>query len=192
MKKVLIAVDDTRSSRAVISTFHNVVSRPEEIVLVHVERIEGRSMMIDMLGEAEISTLKDMLRESEHKSELDRRAEKILDYYREQLDSPGITIKTVVRAGRPAEEILKVAREEGADLILLGYTKRGGIGRLITGSVAKDVKRTAEIPVLSAQMPLVCEESYSWRDAYTAISVTTAIVLGMFLLRLFVQHGIMH
>jgi len=49
MKKVLIAVDDTKASKAVLTTFHNSVSQPDEIILLHVERLAGRSLMIDML-----------------------------------------------------------------------------------------------------------------------------------------------
>ena len=52
MKKVLIAVDDTKGSQAVLSVFHNLVRPPEEVLLLHVERLEGRSMMIDMLSES--------------------------------------------------------------------------------------------------------------------------------------------
>lgn len=57
MKKVLIAVDETEGSKSVLSVFHNMVRPPETVVLVHVQRLEGKSMMIDMLGEAEMSTL---------------------------------------------------------------------------------------------------------------------------------------
>jgi len=59
MKKVLIAVDDTKASKAVLTTFHNSVQHSEVVILMHVERLQGRSLMIDMLGEAEIATLRD-------------------------------------------------------------------------------------------------------------------------------------
>ena len=38
---------------------------PEEIILLYVEKLEGSSLMDDMLGEAELSTLRE---EREHKS----------------------------------------------------------------------------------------------------------------------------
>jgi nucleotide-binding universal stress UspA family protein len=189
MYKVLISVDDTKASKAVISTFHNLVKRPEVVVLLHVERLAGRSMMIDMLGEAEMSTLKESMEGTEYKEALDKRAEKILDYYRSEFGSGAAEVTTVIRTGRPAEEIVKVAEEQGVDLILLGHDGRKGLNRLISGSVADDVRKSAKVPVLVAQRPLMCEEPYSWRDAIAAVTVTTAIVLGLFILGEILQRG---
>jgi nucleotide-binding universal stress UspA family protein len=183
MKKVLIAVDDTKASKAVLTTFHNSVRQPEEVILLHVERLAGRSLMIDMLGETELSTLKDAVHGTEHKEVLDKKAGKILDYYMKELKGSGLfNVKTVIREGVPAEEILKTADAEGVELIILGYSGRKGINRIIAGSVSKDVGKNARVPVLVAKKAPVCEEPYSWRDAFAAVSVTTAVVFGLFLL----------
>lgn len=190
MKKVLIAVDDTKASKAVLSTFHNSVKTPEEVILLHVERLEGRSLMINMLGDAELSTLRESLKGTEYKEKLDKKAEKILNYYKNELEDNGLkSVRTVVRDGIPAVEILEVAEGEGAELIILGYSERKGLNRFISGSIAKDVEKNAKVPVLVAKRPLMCEEPYSWRDAYAAITVTTAIVLGMLLLGVILQRG---
>lgn len=190
MYKVLIAVDDTKASKAVLSTFYNLVRRPEGVVLLHVERLAGRSLMIDMLGDAEMATLKESLKGTEYKDALDEKADKILNYYKTELESDGIvSVTTVTRAGHPAEEILKVANEEGVELILLGHNGRKGLNRLIAGSVADDVRKSAKVPVLVAQRPSMCEEPYSWRDAITAVTVTTAIVLGLFIFGAICQRG---
>ncbi len=110
MKKVLIAVDDTKGSKGVLSVFRNLVRPPEEVVLLHVESLEGKSLMLDMLGEAEMSTLKEMLRGTEHKEALDRKAEKIISFYRRELEDGGLgSVKTLVSEGIPSEEIVKVA-----------------------------------------------------------------------------------
>jgi len=149
MKKVLIAVDDTKGSKGVLSVFRNLVRPPEEVVLLHVERLEGRSMMIDMLGEAEMSTLKEMLRGTEHKEALDRKAEKIISFYRRELEDGGlVSVKAIVREGIPSEEIVKVAEEEGVDLIIVGSNGKKGVTRLITGCVSKSVEGGAKAPVL--------------------------------------------
>jgi len=190
MKKVLIAVDDTKASKAVLTTFHNSVQHSEVVILMHVERLQGRSLMIDMLGEAEIATLRDSLHGTEHKESLDKKAEAILSYYAKELKSSGSSqIKTILRDGIPAEEILKVANEEGVELIILGYSGRKGLNRLIAGSVAKDVAKNAKMPVLVAKRANICEEPYTWRDAVAAVSVTSAVVFGLFLLGIFLQNG---
>jgi hypothetical protein len=147
-------------------------------------------MMIDMLGEAEMSTLKEMLKGTDHKDFLDKRAEKILGFYSKELALHGMsTLKTVAKDGIPSEEILKVAEEEGADMIILGQSGRLGFDRFITGKVARDVENKAKVPVLVAKRPLMCEETYTKRDAYAAVSVTTAIMIALFLLGFILQRG---
>lgn len=193
MNRLLIAVDDIRISKAVLSTFQNLVRPQKEVLLLHVERLEGRSLMIDMLSEAELSTLKESLKGTEHKKALDMNAERILAYYKNELETIGsFNITTVIRAGRPAEEILKVANDENVDLILLGYSGLKGWKRLLTGSVLKDLQKNAKIPLVVASKPLICEEPYSWKDAYAAITVTTVIVFAMFFIGVILQRGMLH
>lgn len=48
-----------------------------------------------------------------------------------------------VRIGHAAEEILDLAREVGADLIIVGSKGLTGVGRLVLGSVAEHVVREA-------------------------------------------------
>ncbi len=190
MKKVLIAVDDTKTSQNVLSVFHNFVQQPIEVVLLHVEKLQGRSLMIDMLGDAEMSTLKEMLNGTDYKVALDNRAEKILEFYSRQLELTGLSsLKKIKRDGVPSEEILKVAEEEGAELIILGQSGRKGFDRFITGKVAKYVENHAKVPVLVAKRPLMCEEPYTKRDAYAAVSVTSAIMIALFLLGMILQRG---
>lgn len=180
--KALIAVDGTRATRAVLSTYSHLLRLPDEVVLLHVQRLEGESLMIDMLGEAELATLKNSLAGTEHQRVLDDRASKILDHYRSRLETPATKVKSVVRAGRPADEILAVAAEEGVDLVILGASGKNRFDRLLTGSVAQEVERLASVPVLRARQVVVCEEPYSWGDARAAITVCSCVALGLFLL----------
>jgi nucleotide-binding universal stress UspA family protein len=165
MKKVLIAVDETEGSKAVLSVVRNMVRPPESVVLVHVQQLEGKSMMIDMLGDAERSTLRESLQGTEYKDALDRKSEKILNFYRKELDNGGlVNVKTVIRDGVPSEEIMKVAQEVGADLIITGYNGKTLMQRLISGSVSKDIEKNAPVPVLVAKNPTEAER-YAWNAA---------------------------
>jgi nucleotide-binding universal stress UspA family protein len=56
--------------------------------------------------------------------------------------------------GDPASEILRVAHESRADLIVMGTHGRTGLGRLLMGSVAEQVVRQALCPVLTVRIPL--------------------------------------
>ena len=72
MKKVLIATDDTKGSLAVLEVFRNQVRPPQEVILVNVQRPLGRSFMGDMVNEAEMDTLKNMLQDTERQEEMDK------------------------------------------------------------------------------------------------------------------------
>ena len=149
MKKVLISVDDTKGSKAVLSVFKNLVRPPQEVLLLHVQRLEGKSLMIDMLGDAELSTLRESLRDTEYKEELDRKSEQILNYYKRELEDGGlISIRTMIRDGIAADEILKVAEEEKVDLIITGANENKGMMRIIAGCLPAEVERRSKVPVL--------------------------------------------
>ena len=51
--------------------------------------------------------------------------------------------------GTPASEIIRYAREHEIDLIVMGTHGRGGLKRLILGSVAESAVRGAPCPVLT-------------------------------------------
>jgi len=149
MKKVLIVVDDTKGSKAVLSVFKNLVRPPEEVLLLHVQRLQGKSLMIDMLGDAELSTLRESLKGTEYKEKLDRESEQILNYYKREFEDGGlISVRTLIRDGIVADEILKVAEEEKVDLIVTGANGNKGMLRLIAGCVPTEVERRAKVPVL--------------------------------------------
>jgi nucleotide-binding universal stress UspA family protein len=52
------------------------------------------------------------------------------------------------RIGRPADEILGVAKEVGADLIFIGSHGKTGVERVLLGSVSERVVREAKCPVM--------------------------------------------
>jgi len=62
-------------------------------------------------------------------------------------------IKTFIRTGDPAEEILGVARANDADLIIMGHDRQGRLESLIKGSVAEKVEREAHCPCLIYCLP---------------------------------------
>ncbi|MBT8496159.1 MAG: universal stress protein [Deltaproteobacteria bacterium] len=63
---------------------------------------------------------------------------------------PGENIHHFVhcRIGRPAKELIGLADETGADLIVVGTHGRKGVTRLVMGSVAEKVVRHGTCPVL--------------------------------------------
>jgi len=153
MRNILIAVDDNKSSLAAIDTYHQLFSQnpPGKIVLLYVEKIEGRSLMDEMLGPGEMKTLKEELKGTVYQKHLDEKAGKVIDYFRSALEEKGIgDIKTVIREGHPSEEILEAAREEEADLIIVG-SKNSRKHSFLMGSVSREVANRAGASVLLAR-----------------------------------------
>jgi nucleotide-binding universal stress UspA family protein len=56
--------------------------------------------------------------------------------------------EVVVVAGKPSEEILRIAEEDKADVIVLGKSSRTVRGLRVMGSTARRVSRIAAVPVL--------------------------------------------
>jgi len=59
----------------------------------------------------------------------------------------------LLRKGHPREVILDVAREVGADVIVMGTHGRRGFSHLFIGSVAEHVVRHAPVPVWTVRAP---------------------------------------
>ena len=60
-------------------------------------------------------------------------------------------VQTASRIGVPSNEIVKLADEEGADLIVMGTHGWTGFKHLILGSTAENVVRNAGCPVLTVR-----------------------------------------
>ncbi len=69
----------------------------------------------------------------------------------------GLNASGKVLVGYPAEEILNLAEEENADLIIMGTHGRVGIDRILFGSVAEKIVKSSKCPVLTVR-PLGTED----------------------------------
>ncbi len=65
--------------------------------------------------------------------------------------SQGVAVTTLIETGKPAEEILDVARFHDADLIAMATHGRRGLARLAMGSVTEEVLRKSFVPVLAVR-----------------------------------------
>ena len=86
--------------------------------------------------------------EAEHEE-----ATEYLEHLRDRLQSGGLQVTMDVEEGAPAHTIVDRARALGADLIVMSTHARGGLGRLVWGSVADSVLRHTPCPVLLVRVP---------------------------------------
>lgn len=70
-----------------------------------------------------------------------------------ELQDAGISAEYVSEVGHPAEVLQRVAARVSADLIVLGTHGRRGVSRLLLGSVAEHVLRSAPSSVLTVGPP---------------------------------------
>lgn len=69
-----------------------------------------------------------------------------------------VPVEVKIGVGRPVEEILRMAREEGGDLIVMGTHGRTGLRHVLLGSVAEKVVRTAPCPVFTVRVGIEVSE----------------------------------
>lgn len=83
----------------------------------------------------------------------------LLAYYREEseaqlaavaqlLKDAGLEYHTHIHVGQPAEVIVDIARQIGAEMILMGTHGRGAVGTLVLGSVSAKVLHFSPCPVM--------------------------------------------
>lgn len=153
MKTLLLPVDDSQGARASVKTcIHLFGSRPAvSVVLLHVLQPGGKSLLHDRISDPELGTLKRQLEASGKMGELEQAALNIFDTYSNLLQENRMSrIKTLVRFGHVADEIIKAATELEADLIILG-SSRTLLQKLLMGDVVREVAANAKIPVLIAR-----------------------------------------
>ncbi len=79
-------------------------------------------------------------------------------YWQNQLEqirplNPTIPVQHIYLEGDPASEVVRLARDAGMDLIVMGTHGRTGLDRLLLGSVAEKVMRDAPCSVLVVKLP---------------------------------------
>lgn len=78
-------------------------------------------------------------------------AEETLEARVADLRQRGMKASYRVQAGVPFEEIVRIAEEERADMIVMWTHGRGGLNRVLLGSIAERVIRLAPCPVLTVR-----------------------------------------
>lgn len=81
----------------------------------------------------------------------EQEAQRHLDALLGKLGDPPLKARSRIVEGSAALRILDVAREEGSDLLVVGTHGRTGVGRVLVGSVADRIVRSAPRPVVTVR-----------------------------------------
>ena len=134
--RILVPTDGSPSMEEVIAYAH-------ELATVHGAEIRGL-YVVDTGGYATLPVESSWNGVTEILKEEGRLA---LEAIRELSDS--VPVETTVERGEPSTEIVEYARDHNCDTIVMGTHGRGGIDRLLLGSVAERVVRSAPVPVVT-------------------------------------------
>lgn len=141
-RRILVPVDGSpTSNRGLTEAIKMAKSQKAKLCLLHVVDNSAITMAPDM-GGVYTDQLFNLMRES---------GKKVLAKAAAAARSRGIKATTILVESitRPvADAIVTQAKKWGADLIVLGTHGRRGLSRLVMGSDAEGVVRTASVPVL--------------------------------------------
>jgi len=135
---ILIPTDGSDSAEAAAVRSFALAAQLD--ATVHILSVADSGLATSATYVGESPRVRDRLRE-----QADVHATKLAGEARER----GLDVKTVVREGIPAKEIVDYADEQGLDAIAMGTSGRGGVVRAVVGSVTDKVVRTANVPVLT-------------------------------------------
>ena len=110
-------------------------------------RFDAQLVGISVIDTREIETAPQHL-QAELEAALTERATAALDTLAAMADAP---IERVVERGRPAAAVIAAAEAVGAELLVVGTRGRHGENRLLLGSVAERLVRTAPMPVCTVR-----------------------------------------
>jgi nucleotide-binding universal stress UspA family protein len=136
--RILLATDGSKEAQLAATTAADLAQRANSEL--HVVTV-GPDYPLYELPEHPAG-FEDVLRENR------REAKEVLEQQVKRIEESGGAVKeTHLREGRADEEIVIVAEELGAGLIVMGSRGRGGIRRALLGSVSDAVVRHAHCPV---------------------------------------------
>ena len=129
------------------------------VVVGYVAKAEGEAALGRAIDEARLRG-SSVVVVSSHRGgqEHDGRVAEIeaeLDAVRARLEEAGVpfTLRQTVRGLEPAEDLIAVAAEHDAELLVIGLRRRSPVGKLILGSNAQRVLLDAPCPVLAVKAP---------------------------------------
>lgn len=86
------------------------------------------------------------------------RSEQELMMMKKELEEKGCTVKVRITEGTPSREIMQVADDEKAGMIMIPKRGEGYIKQLLLGSTADAVLRQSRQPVLLVSCPSAVEQ----------------------------------
>lgn len=128
------------------------------VVVGYVPKPEGEAALNQAVAEARLRNAKLVVVNShrggqEFDADAAIQTEREMNGVRRVLDEAGLEydIRQLVRGLEPAEDLISIAEDSDADLIVIGLRRRSPVGKLILGSNAQRILLDAHCPVLAVK-----------------------------------------
>lgn len=153
LKRILVPTDFSTYARAALEQALDLALRYDaEICLLHVSTLHGDD---PNHPDAQFPEIQAML------ERMEERAAESMAELKKELGERGAGLRTCcVRAVSAAPAITEFVRREEMDLVVMGTHGRRGLRRCLMGSVAEEVLRTVQVPVLTTRL---VERDAGWR-----------------------------
>lgn len=102
---------------------------------------------------AAVDVVTSMVKGTEQEQESIEDAERSLEWAKTIFEENGIACKThlLIRGMAPGEDLVEFARDNNADLLVVGVKRRSKVGKLLMGSTAQFVVLQAPCPVMTVK-----------------------------------------
>jgi nucleotide-binding universal stress UspA family protein len=137
MQSIVVGTDGSANAEAAVRRTVELVKGSEVTVHVVAAYHDAGSEGEPLVGTARRARVD--LRET---------AESVLSRAASELSAAGVAVETDAREGDPAQVILDVAEEQGADLIVVGARGATGLQRFLVGGVASKLVHHAACSVM--------------------------------------------
>jgi nucleotide-binding universal stress UspA family protein len=144
---IVLATDGSEEAQLATKTAIDVSeSTGSELHVLYVgEAANPYVDVVELAGDEAVTPRLD----AELKRQFEQQAREVLDAEAERVRAAGGTVAQAhLRMGKADHEIVALAEEIGAGLIVMGSRGRGGVRRALVGSVSDSVVRHAHCPVL--------------------------------------------
>jgi len=144
--KILTAIDFSENSECAFEYALTLATQfNAELTIIHVinEPVDLRGFYVPHISFEQLE------------KEIEESAVKMMDTFCSSKLGSFSNYKTVIATGIPYDEITAAAARIDASLIVLGTHGRTGLDRILFGSTAERVVRSAGCPVLTVRLPAV-------------------------------------
>jgi nucleotide-binding universal stress UspA family protein len=155
--KIIIPLDGSKLAECILPHVEAITKGcgTEEVILITVTELITASSGVTKLAQPPemMLALQPVLKVPIAVGKKQQQGQRYLSRVARHLQKKGIPVRTEVLLGKPAEEIVNFAENNGADLIMMASHGRSGPSRWAFGSVADKVFRSSCIPILMVRAP---------------------------------------